>query len=62
MRPLAFGFFFGIGTDSHVMRVALALGMVTVPGNMKEATADLVEASLVPAEIYRLGTQITSRN
>jgi endonuclease III len=40
-----FGFFFGIGTDSHVMRVTLAVGMVTVPDGMS-ATPMLVEESL----------------
>jgi endonuclease III len=42
----AFGFFFGIGTDSHVMRVALSLGMVTIPGKMRDASPEMVEASL----------------
>jgi endonuclease III len=42
----AFGFFFGIGTDSHVMRVALSLGMVTIPAKMRVASPELVETSL----------------
>jgi endonuclease III len=41
----AFGFYFGIGTDSHVMRVALALGMVD-RGNRISVNVDYVEASL----------------
>jgi endonuclease III len=41
----AFGFYFGIGTDSHVMRVALALGMVD-SGNKISVDDEFVELSL----------------
>jgi endonuclease III len=51
----AFGFYFGIETDSHVMRVSQALGMVDI-GKRKKVTVELVEASLrrwIPESMFR---------